>query len=190
MKPGSDTESYASFSGKKRSTAKSAGPCSTSSGLAPTRTLPKKGATCPPALLRSRGSCDLAEAAALIDRAVAAKGSIPDYSPSSGQPDWICRYFLFAMGLAEYRQGRLDSAISVMKGEASRVMGPAPRLILAMAQYRQGESDEAFADALRQRSPLSASDWTGAASGEEQSANVSDLRLLRRRRHVLARPGQ
>jgi eukaryotic-like serine/threonine-protein kinase len=56
---------------------------------------------------------------------------------------WIYRYFLFAKGLAEYRQGRLASAMSLMEGEASKVMGPAPRLILAMAQHDQGQEKQA-----------------------------------------------
>src|SRR5262249_31935272 len=72
--------------------------------------------------------------AALAARAAAAKGSAPA---------WVYRYFLFAKGLAEYRRGRLDSAISVLKGEASKVMGPAPRLIVAMARHGQGRKGEA-----------------------------------------------
>ena len=44
---------------------------------------------------------ELRKAVALTDRAVAAKESIPA---------WIYRYFLFAQGLAEYRQGRPASA--------------------------------------------------------------------------------
>ena len=35
-------------------------------------------------------------------------------------------YFRFVQGLAEYRQGRLDLAISTMRGDASKVLGPAP----------------------------------------------------------------
>jgi hypothetical protein len=70
----------------------------------------------------------------LADRAVAAKGS-------TGA--WIYRYFLFAKAPAEYRQGRLDSAVSPMQGEASKVMGPAPRLVLAIAQHREGNQDQA-----------------------------------------------
>ncbi|HVS36202.1 MAG TPA: serine/threonine-protein kinase [Gemmataceae bacterium] len=77
---------------------------------------------------------ELQQAAALADRAVAAKGSTPA---------WIYRYFLFAKGLAEYRQGRYDSAIALMKGEASLVMGPSPRVIAAMAQYRNGQEKQA-----------------------------------------------
>jgi eukaryotic-like serine/threonine-protein kinase len=52
-------------------------------------------------------------------------------------------HFLFVRGLADFRQGRLDRAISVMQGEASRVLGPAPRLVLAMALYRKGRVAEA-----------------------------------------------
>ena len=73
------------------------------------------------------------KAAALADRAVAAKDSTPA---------WIYRYFLFAKALAEYRQGRLASAVSLMEGEASKVMGPAPRLILAMALHEYGNQHQ------------------------------------------------
>jgi serine/threonine-protein kinase len=76
----------------------------------------------------------LLQAVALTDRAVAAKKSTPK---------WIYRYFLFAKGLAEYRQDRLASAIALMDGEASRVMGPGPLLIKAMAQHRTGQKEAA-----------------------------------------------
>jgi tetratricopeptide (TPR) repeat protein len=52
-------------------------------------------------------------------------------------------HFVFVRGLAEYRQGRLDSAIATMQGQASRVLGPAPRLVLAMALHRSGREVEA-----------------------------------------------
>jgi serine/threonine-protein kinase len=81
-------------------------------------------------LLPSEGD-DLQRATALADRAVAAKASTPE---------WIYRYFLFAKGLAEYRQGRLESAVSLMEGEAAKVMGPCPRLVLAMAEHGQGQT--------------------------------------------------
>jgi serine/threonine-protein kinase len=71
---------------------------------------------------------ELRKAAALIDHAIAAKGTTPE---------WIYRYYLFAKALAEYRQDRPASAISLLEGESSRVMGPAPRLVLAMAQHAQ-----------------------------------------------------
>jgi serine/threonine-protein kinase len=75
----------------------------------------------------------LRQAAALIDRAVTVKGS---------KYEWAYPYFLFAKGLAEYRHGRLDGAIWMMQGGALPVMGPAPRLIVAMAQYRRGQKKE------------------------------------------------
>jgi len=86
---------------------------------------------------------ELQTAIALVDRAVAAK---------STTPEWIFPYFLFAKGLADYRQGNFDSTISIMNGDAAEVMGPCPRLIVAMAKYRQGDEEDAkatFAEAIR-----------------------------------------
>ncbi len=77
---------------------------------------------------------ELREAAALTDRAAAAAASTAK---------WIYRYFLFAKGLAEYRRGRLGSAIAVMDGDAGEVMRPAPLLVTAMAQHRLGRAAEA-----------------------------------------------
>src|SRR5262249_58088081 len=42
-------------------------------------------------------------------------------------------HFLFAQGLADYRQGRFDPSITAMRGDAGRVLGPAPPLRLAPA---------------------------------------------------------
>jgi tetratricopeptide (TPR) repeat protein/tRNA A-37 threonylcarbamoyl transferase component Bud32 len=77
---------------------------------------------------------DLQKCTALVDRALAAKKTTAD---------WIYRYFLFAKGLAEYRQGHFDSAIKLLEGDAAKVMGCSPRLIVAMAQHRQGQVDRA-----------------------------------------------
>jgi serine/threonine-protein kinase len=85
-------------------------------------------------LLRPGTRDQLQQGVALADLAMAA---------SESTPDWIYRYFLFAKGLAEYRLDRFDGAISVMSGKAATVMGPSPRLIVAMAQYRQGEAVQA-----------------------------------------------
>ncbi|HEV3118377.1 MAG TPA: hypothetical protein VGY58_15110, partial [Gemmataceae bacterium] len=46
-------------------------------------------------------------------------------------------------GLVEYRQGRFDRAISILRGEPSRLTVPGPRLVLAMALYRSGQVAEA-----------------------------------------------
>src|SRR5262249_26798936 len=52
-------------------------------------------------------------------------------------------WFLFARGLAEYRDEKFDQAISTMRGGASHLNGPITRLVLAMALHRKGELGEA-----------------------------------------------
>jgi serine/threonine-protein kinase len=124
-------------------------------------------------LLLPAPEAELRKAAALADCAVAAKASVPD---------WIYRYFRFAKGLAEYRQGRLDSAISVMAGEASKVMGPAPRLIVAMAQHRQGRPQQA-------RKTLAAAivafDWSAS---QADTRDIWISHILRREAEALILP--
>jgi serine/threonine-protein kinase len=77
---------------------------------------------------------ELRQAVALLDRAVA---------DGRSKPDWAYPHFLFAKGLAEYRQGRPQSAIEVLQGKAARVPGPNPRLVLGMVQHCQGRKYEA-----------------------------------------------
>jgi serine/threonine-protein kinase len=76
---------------------------------------------------------ELRQAAALAERAAAAE---PSNSPANP-------VFLFAQGLAEFRRGRFDQAVSAMRGDAGRVLRPAPRLVLAMALHRSGKTAEA-----------------------------------------------
>jgi eukaryotic-like serine/threonine-protein kinase len=77
---------------------------------------------------------ELRQAVALAERAVAVEPSkYADFYP----------HFLFAQRLGEYRQGRLDRAVSAMRGDAARVLGPDPRLVLAMALHRSGQTAEA-----------------------------------------------
>lgn len=85
-------------------------------------------------LLLPAAEAELRQAVALIERAAAAGrlGHEAEYP-----------YYLFNQGLASYRQGRFDDAIKLMSGEAAPVMGPSPRLVLAMAQYQKGEKDQA-----------------------------------------------
>jgi serine/threonine-protein kinase len=78
---------------------------------------------------------EIKQAVALIDFALAADQ--PRYS-------WARPYFLFAKGLSEYRQGRMESAISLMEGRASGALGPAPRLVLSMSQHRLGQKTAAL----------------------------------------------
>ena len=65
--------------------------------------------------------------------------------------EWAHPYFLFVQRLAEYRRGGFDRAIAVMRGEVAKILGPAPRLVLAMALHKNGKTDEArrvLADAV------------------------------------------
>jgi eukaryotic-like serine/threonine-protein kinase len=77
----------------------------------------------------------LDKATALIDRAVA------DKKPKEA---WVQSFFMVAKGLAEYRNGRLERAVSIMDGPASPALQPAPRLVSAMARYQLGRKEEAF----------------------------------------------
>jgi serine/threonine-protein kinase len=108
-------------------------------------------------LLLPAAEDELRQTAALVERALAAGRS---------KPDWAYPYFLFAKGLAEYRQGRLDSAIVLLQGEASFVPGPNPRLVLAMALCRRGRKEEA-------RHTLAAAvgtfDWSAAQADNPSS---------------------
>lgn len=52
-------------------------------------------------------------------------------------------YFQFAHGLGKYRQGQFDQALTVMRGEASKVLGPAPKLVMAMSLHQTGHVEEA-----------------------------------------------
>ena len=77
---------------------------------------------------------ELHQAVALTRRTAAS-------DPSAHASDYP--WFLFARGLAEYREGKLDQAISTMRGDASRMGGPFARLVLAMALHRDGQLAEA-----------------------------------------------
>jgi serine/threonine-protein kinase len=79
---------------------------------------------------------ELHQAVALAERAFAAGPSGTRW----GQPEYANA--LFTQGLAEYRQGRFDRAIELMRD--SRMLElPAARLVLAMALHRSGREEEA-----------------------------------------------
>jgi serine/threonine-protein kinase len=108
-------------------------------------------------LLLPASEDELRQAVELTERAVAA-----------GRPGHEIAYpfYLFAEGLGQYRQRRFDDAIKLMSGEAASVMGPCPRLVLAMAQYQKGQKDEA-------RKALAAAfasyDWTVEKAGDQDT---------------------
>ncbi len=85
-------------------------------------------------LLRPATGDELRTAVALAEQAVAA-----DRSKYAG----AYPYFRFAEGLAQYRQGQLDLAISTMRSDAAKVLGPAPRLVLCLALHQKGQAAEA-----------------------------------------------
>jgi len=66
-------------------------------------------------------------------------------TPARPVRDWIYPYFLFAKGLAEYRQGRFENAITILKGDAAESPGPGAGTTLAMAQQREGNAQSARA---------------------------------------------
>ena len=100
-------------------------------------------------LLRAVSGDELNETFALAARVAAL-----DRSKYSG----VYHAFLFVKGLAEYRQAQYDMAIATMNGDASRALGPTPRLVIAMAQYRTGR----VADAPRTlATAISTHDWRG-----------------------------
>jgi serine/threonine-protein kinase len=112
-------------------------------------------------------------AVALVDRAVAAR---------EATPAWIYRFILFAKGLGEYRQGRWADAIGLMQGGASHTMGPAPALIVAMAQYRQGKKEQARKTLAQ---AVSSFDWSAARA---DSRDVWIYHILRREAESLILP--
>lgn len=71
----------------------------------------------------------------MVTRAVAV-------APQSPHPDNA--YVQFVQGLAEYRQGRPEKAISFLEDSAEKLTNrPGPWLVLAMAQFRAGLTKEA-----------------------------------------------
>ena len=90
----------------------------------------RAGRTC--LLLPSEGD-ELAAEVALVKKAVT----------DQTHEQWARPYFAFARGLGAYRQGQFEEAISVMRGDASRVLGPAPGLVFAMSLQKRGHQHEA-----------------------------------------------
>jgi tetratricopeptide (TPR) repeat protein len=100
-------------------------------------------------LLGFVGPEDRTRAAALVERAVRA-----ELSPADA---WARPYFLIAQGLARYRSGDFDGAVRAIHGEALRVHGPLPHLVVAMAHQRAGRTDEALRSLAK---GLSGYDWS------------------------------
>ena len=124
-------------------------------------------------LLLPASEGELQQAVVLAERTLAGNRSVPEY---------LIPHFAFAEGLARYRQGRFDDAIKLMTGEAASVMGPCPRLILAMAQFQKGQQDAARESLA---AAISSYDW-----GESKADNVDALiaHIFRREAETLIQP--
>jgi eukaryotic-like serine/threonine-protein kinase len=123
----------------------------------------------------ARPKDQLGPAVALIDRAISAGRQGNEFT-------WP--YSWFAKGLAEYRMGRFDRAISLMSEEAREAskMRPDQLLISAMAQFQLGQKDKA-------RSNLAAAvvsyDWSAAKA---DSRDPWIAHILRREAEALILP--
>ncbi len=86
-------------------------------------------------LLAPAGEEEVRSASALIDRALA--------TDKSQYEDWMEPFLRFVHGFVEFRKNHMEAAISIMNGRASTVMGPAPQLVIAMAEHQLGRDQEA-----------------------------------------------
>ncbi len=125
-------------------------------------------------LLRPVTGEELKGAVILADRAASAdRSKYPGAYPA----------FLFARGLAAFRQGEFARAIATMKAEASQVLGPAPRLVTAMSLHRSGKPDEAKKILSK---AVSSYNWR---AGEIQDQDGWIIHVLRREAEEMILPG-
>ncbi len=88
-------------------------------------------------LLAAQSPEVMGAARALVERAVAA-------DPGTYER-WAHPFFLFALALADCRQGRLDEALALLEGEAGGVLIPGPNLLRSIIYSRRGEQARASA---------------------------------------------
>jgi tetratricopeptide (TPR) repeat protein len=101
---------------------------------------------------------DTRRAVALIDRAMA--------DDMRELPKWVPPYFWFAKGLAEYRLGHFDTAIDIMSKKTGGVLGPAPRLVEAMALHHLGRTADAR---KRYDTAITQFDWSRAKADSREA---------------------
>jgi len=85
-------------------------------------------------LLLAATDDELKQATAMIDRALTVEN--PNLR-------WLKPYLRFVKALAEYRAGRWEKALDLLRGETLLILSPAPPLLLAMVQHRHGQTDAA-----------------------------------------------
>jgi serine/threonine-protein kinase len=98
---------------------------------------------------------ELTQATALIDRAI---------SQEQSNPTGFMRYFKVAKSLADYRAGDFSSAIKILDGDPMQTLGPAPGLILAMAEFKSGDTDSAH-DTLEKA--ITSFNWTDSSDAHD-----------------------
>jgi serine/threonine-protein kinase len=106
---------------------------------------------------------ELRQAVAVAERALAR---------NSGD-EFAHPYFVFARGLAAHRQGQFDQAISAMRGDAASVLGPSPKLVLAMALHRKGQTQAARKELA---SAVLSHDWTANQVRDQHGCIAHSLR--------------
>ena len=85
-------------------------------------------------LLKPRSPEMASRATALIDRSLA---TLPE------EQQWARPYINLAKALSEYRVGRYEEAITILKGDASLVLQPGPDLMLSMSLFQLNQREEA-----------------------------------------------
>ena len=55
---------------------------------------------------------------------------------------WARPYLLYAKALSDYRLGRFDDSVALLRGEAGTVLQPAPQILLAMTLHKLGKKEE------------------------------------------------
>jgi serine/threonine-protein kinase len=117
---------------------------------------------------------ELRQAVALAERAVAKREG----------DKWGHPFFEFVHGLAQYRQGQFDRAIATMQGDASGVLGPAPRIVLALSLHRSGQATEARKTVA---AAILAHDWR-AMQVQTRAGNGWIYHILRREAEAMILP--
>jgi serine/threonine-protein kinase len=117
----------------------------------------------------------LRPAATLLDRALSA-----DAAKYGG----FFSYFRFAKSLAEFRAGRLDSAKALLDAKTMNILGPAPRLLLAMIEHGLGQPQTARKDL---ETAVAAFDWDPAKANNREAWVYH---ILRREAEKMIRPGE
>jgi serine/threonine-protein kinase len=117
---------------------------------------------------------ELRQVVAIAERAVAEREG----------DKWAHSYFEFVHGLADYRQGQFDRAIATMQGDASGVLGPAPRLVVALSLHGRGQATEARKTLA---AAILAHDWR-AMKDHARYQNAWIYHILRREAEAMILP--